>query len=125
MAPRGIVAASVSALFGLRLEQQGVAGGADLAALTFLVVAGTVVIYGAGRHAAGPSAAHRRTRARPGSCSSGAPAWAASLGEVLTDHGVPVLVVVLRAEDDAESAHEPWAARPTRAACRARTLRTR
>jgi len=46
MAPRGIVAAAVSALFALRLEQHGFADAARLAPLAFLVIIGTVAIYG-------------------------------------------------------------------------------
>lgn len=103
MAPRGIVAASVSALFGLRLEQRGIEGGADLAALTFLVVAGTVIIYGAG---AMPLARRLRVDvpAPGGFVLVGAPPWAASLGEVLADHGVPVLVVALDEADAHQAA---------------------
>lgn len=98
MAPRGIVAASVSALFGLRLEERGVAGGADLAALTFLVVGGTVIIYGL---AAVPLARRLRIDApEPGGVVlAGAPAWAASLGGTLSDLGLPVLVVASADED--------------------------
>lgn len=47
IAPRGIVAAAVSALFALRLEQQGVAGAADLVPLTFMLIIGTVVLQSA------------------------------------------------------------------------------
>ena len=43
IAPRGIVAAAVSALFALKLEQQGVAQAAELVNLTFFVIVGTVV----------------------------------------------------------------------------------
>ena len=98
MAPRGIVAASVSALFGLRLEEHGVDGGADLAALTFLVVAGTVVVYGL---AAVPLAKRLRIDApEPGGVVlAGAPAWAACLGGALSDLGLPVLVVACAEED--------------------------
>lgn len=103
MAPRGIVAASVSALFGLRLEEQGVAGGNDLAALTFLVVAGTVVVYGA---AAVPLARRLRIDAPEpaGFVLVGAPRWAASLGATLADQGVAVLVVPCDPDDDARAA---------------------
>lgn len=102
MAPRGIVAASVSALLGLRLEEEGIEGGADLAAITFLVVAGTVVIYGL---AAVPLARRWRVDApdRSGVVLVGAPTWAVSLGEALLDHGVPVLVVPCD-DDDAAAA---------------------
>jgi len=47
MAPRGIVAAAVSALFALRLEERGIAGADALVPLTFLLIIGTVVLYGA------------------------------------------------------------------------------
>ncbi len=43
IAPRGIVAAAVSALFALRLEQQGHAQASVIVALTFMVIIGTVV----------------------------------------------------------------------------------
>jgi CPA1 family monovalent cation:H+ antiporter len=44
--PRGIVAAAVSALFALRLEDMGYAGAGDLVPLVFTVIIGTVVIQG-------------------------------------------------------------------------------
>lgn len=44
VAPRGIVAAAVSALFALKLEQQGVARAAELVPLTFVLIIGTVVL---------------------------------------------------------------------------------
>jgi NhaP-type Na+/H+ or K+/H+ antiporter len=44
--PRGIVAAAVSALFALRLEEMGYAGAGDLVPLVFTVIIGTVVIQG-------------------------------------------------------------------------------
>ena len=42
--PRGIVAAAISALFALRLEQSGYAGANSLVPLVFTVIIGTVVI---------------------------------------------------------------------------------
>lgn len=45
IAPRGIVAAAVSALFALRLESEGVADAAILVPLTFSVIVATVVIH--------------------------------------------------------------------------------
>lgn len=53
MAPRGIVAASVSAIFAIRLEEEGVAGAALIVPVVFLVIIGTIVCYG---FAAGPAA---------------------------------------------------------------------
>ncbi len=47
IAPRGIVAAAISALFALRLEQAGVAGADLLVPLTFMVIIGTVVLQSA------------------------------------------------------------------------------
>jgi NhaP-type Na+/H+ or K+/H+ antiporter len=46
MAPRGIVAAAVSSIFALRLEEEGVAGGELIVPIVFLVVIGTIVVYG-------------------------------------------------------------------------------
>lgn len=46
IAPRGIVAAAVSALFALRLEQMGHPDAKFLVPLTFLVIVGTVVLQG-------------------------------------------------------------------------------
>ncbi len=43
IAPRGIVAAAISALFAYRLQSQGVAGAERLVPLTFTVIAGTVI----------------------------------------------------------------------------------
>lgn len=47
IAPRGIVAAAVSSLFALRLEQQGLAGADLLVPLTFALIIGTVVVQSA------------------------------------------------------------------------------
>jgi NhaP-type Na+/H+ or K+/H+ antiporter len=44
IAPRGIVAAAVSALFAQRLEENGVAGAELLVPLTFMVIIGTVAL---------------------------------------------------------------------------------
>ncbi|SEK66985.1 NhaP-type Na+/H+ or K+/H+ antiporter [Atopomonas hussainii] len=47
IAPRGIVAAAVSAIFALRLQEQGYAGAGLLVPMTFLVIIGTVVLQSA------------------------------------------------------------------------------
>jgi CPA1 family monovalent cation:H+ antiporter len=44
--PRGIVAAAVSALFALRLEEMGYEGAGNLVPLVFTIIIGTVVIQG-------------------------------------------------------------------------------
>lgn len=46
VAPRGIVAAAVSAIFGLRLAELGTPGAGQLGTITFLVIVGTVTVYG-------------------------------------------------------------------------------
>lgn len=43
ISPRGIVAAAVAALFAIRLQQMGIAGGHQLVLITFLMIIGTVV----------------------------------------------------------------------------------
>jgi len=53
ISPRGIVAAAISALFALRLEEQGFSGAQDLVALTYIMIIGTVIIQSAtARHLA-------------------------------------------------------------------------
>lgn len=98
LAPRGIVAASVSALFGLKLEEAGIAGGGDLAAITFVVVAGTVVVYGL---AAAPLSRRLRINVPDptGVVLIGAPSWAVELGTALQRVDVSVQVVTT---DEAE-----------------------
>ncbi|MBT1445991.1 sodium:proton antiporter [Shewanella sp. JM162201] len=44
MAPRGIVAAAVSSLFAIKLEEQGVPGAEKIVPLVFTIIIGTVVI---------------------------------------------------------------------------------
>lgn len=47
IAPRGIVAAAVSALFALKLEALGMAGAKELVPLVFILIIGTVVLQSA------------------------------------------------------------------------------
>jgi NhaP-type Na+/H+ or K+/H+ antiporter/Trk K+ transport system NAD-binding subunit len=46
LAPRGIVAAAVSSLFAQTLAEEGIAGGTELRAMVFLVIAATVLLQG-------------------------------------------------------------------------------
>jgi NhaP-type Na+/H+ or K+/H+ antiporter len=46
MAPRGIVAAAVSAIFALRLEEEEVRGAELIVPIVFLVIIGTIAVYG-------------------------------------------------------------------------------
>lgn len=47
MAPRGIVAASISSLFAIKLMEFGIADAKLLVPLTFMVIIGTVVLQSA------------------------------------------------------------------------------
>lgn len=53
MAPRGIVAAAVSAIFAIRLEEEGIPDAAKIVPIVFLVIIGTIIVYG---FLAGPAA---------------------------------------------------------------------
>lgn len=90
--PRGIVAAAVSALFALRLEQAGYEGAALISALTFAVIIGTVVFQSATARTVarllGVTEPERR-----GVLMIGANAVARGLGEVLQKLEVPLLLV--------------------------------
>ena len=46
MAPRGIVAAAISSIFAFELEELGYPEASALAAITLLVIVGTVIFYG-------------------------------------------------------------------------------
>ncbi len=46
LAPRGIVAAAVASFFAVTLDEAGIPGGAELRAMTFLVIAVTVTVQG-------------------------------------------------------------------------------
>ena len=46
LAPRGIVAAAIASLFALRLEHAGYADAGRLVPITFIVIIGTVAVYG-------------------------------------------------------------------------------
>ena len=92
MAPRGIVAAAVSAIFGLYLTDAGVADAEKLAPLTFLVIVGTVTMYGL---TAAP-VARMLGVAMPsahGILIVGAHAWGRSLGRALAAAGLRVFLV--------------------------------
>jgi NhaP-type Na+/H+ or K+/H+ antiporter len=98
MAPRGIVAASVAALFAPRLEEAGI-DAEVLAPATFLVIVATVVLYGL---TARPVARRLRVAEPPARALGllGAPAWARALGRELERGGADVVVV----PDDADEA---------------------
>ena len=92
MAPRGIVAASVSSNFALLLVEEGYAQAAKLVPLTFIIIAGTVIIYGL---SAAPTA-RRLKIAEPdpqGVLMVGAHSWARAIANALHKEGIKVLMV--------------------------------
>ena len=92
MAPRGIVAAAVSSIFGFYLADQGVLQAEMLAPITFFVVAGTVTIYSL---TARPLAMYLglASRGQKGFLIVGAHSWARNIASVLKDQGFPILLV--------------------------------
>lgn len=93
MAPRGIVAAAVASVFGLRLVEAdiGIAQADLLAPVTFMVIIGTVAVYGltASPIARALGVAFPNPQ---GILLVGAHYWARDLARVLTDCGIPVLL---------------------------------
>ena len=92
MAPRGIVAASVASLFALELEEVGFHGAEQLVPLTFVVVVGTVIIYGL---TALPLANWLNIRQQDpqGTLIMGAHPWARAMAEKLHHNGFEVILV--------------------------------
>jgi CPA1 family monovalent cation:H+ antiporter len=95
LAPRGIVAAAVSSVFALGMESRAelVIPGADqLATVTFLVIIGTVSIYGM---AAGPLARFLKLAddSSYGVLIAGADLWVRDFAHELTDAKVRVLLI--------------------------------
>ncbi len=92
LAPRGIVAAAVSSVFALEMQSQNIAGGEQLATVTFLVIVGSVAIYGL---SAAPLArwlglADESTN---GVLIAGADQWVCEFAKELKNANVPVLLV--------------------------------
>ncbi len=92
MAPRGIVAAAISAVFALRLFEQGFSQSEYLVPLTFMVIIGTVGFYGL---TAAPVA--RRlglSESNPqGILIVGSHAWARCIAKAIQAEGFNVLLV--------------------------------
>ncbi len=92
LAPRGIVAAAVSSLFALRMQEANVPGAELMAPLAFLVIVITVAVYGLG---AGPLA-RKLGLSDPdaqGTLIAGAGAFALELGRALKKLGIDVVHV--------------------------------
>lgn len=95
LAPRGIVAAAVSSIFALRIEQTaGIssAGADQLAIITFIVIVGTVTFYGL---SASPIAKFLGLSDpnRNGVMIAGADPWVILFAQELKKAGCPVLLI--------------------------------
>jgi NhaP-type Na+/H+ or K+/H+ antiporter len=92
MAPRGIVAAAVASIFALRLEEIGLAGSEVLVPQTFLIIIGTVALYGL----TAPRVARRLglAKAHPqGVLFLGGRYWVRDMAQTLLEEGYPVMLV--------------------------------
>lgn len=91
MAPRGIVAAAISAVFALRLEQEGYPEAEQLVPYTFIVIISTVTIYGL---SASPLARFLGVaKAQPnGLLIVGAHDWALDIAKIVKDFGIKLLI---------------------------------
>jgi NhaP-type Na+/H+ or K+/H+ antiporter len=92
MAPRGIVAAAVSSVFAIELAHEGYAGAERLASLTFLVIIGTVTVYGLTAGMMGQWL--KVTQPNPqGALIAGAQAWIRKIAKALQAEGFTVLLI--------------------------------
>lgn len=92
LCPRGIVAAAVASVFGFQLTERGYAGAEMLVPATFVVIVGTVVVYGL----TSGLLARRLGLAIPnpqGILFVGATTWVRSLAKALQNEGIQVLLV--------------------------------
>jgi NhaP-type Na+/H+ or K+/H+ antiporter len=91
MDPRGIVAAATASTFSASLVDEGIDGASDILPVTFLVIVGTVTLYGL---TAAPIARRlgvaRPARSRP--LVVGGTSWVVALGRALQSQGVSVLM---------------------------------
>ena len=92
MAPRGIVAAAIASIFSLELMELGYPGAEKLAPVMFLVIVGTVALYGlgAGRVARWLGVA---TPNPQGMLLLGASGWVRAVAQALKAEGVDVTLV--------------------------------
>jgi NhaP-type Na+/H+ or K+/H+ antiporter len=92
LAPRGVIAAAVASLFALELAEAGYPAGEALAPITFVVIVGTVGVYG---FAAAPVARWLQV-ASPnpqGQILVGASPWVRDVARALQDQNIKVLLV--------------------------------
>lgn len=92
MAPRGIVAAAVSAVFALQLSQEGIPQTEYIVPLIFMVIIGTVIFYGV----TAPFIARRMNIAEinpQGVLIFGAHSWARAIAKALQEQDIKTLLI--------------------------------
>ena len=95
LAPRGIVAAAVSSIFALRIQQSvdiEVGDASQLANITFMVIVGTVAVYGLFASPIARSLELSQPR-RNGVLIAGADPWVVQFASQLVKAGCPVILV--------------------------------
>ena len=92
IAPRGIVAAAVSSLFALKLEEAGIPGAAEIVPLTFVMIIGTVVVQGLSSGWLA-SMLGLSSREEQGVLISSANKVSLAIGEALMNNGIKVKLV--------------------------------
>ena len=92
MAPRGIVAAAVASVFAFKLSEKGIEGSEFLVPITFLVIVVTVIVYGSTSY---PLARLLKVvQSKPqGILFVGAHRWARSIGKILKDKKINIVMV--------------------------------
>jgi NhaP-type Na+/H+ or K+/H+ antiporter len=92
IAPRGIVAAAVAGVAGLRLRQAGYPGASEVMPAVFALIAATMVLHG---FTLAPLSRRLGLRLRdaPGLAIVGACPWSTDLAYALHKSGVPVLLI--------------------------------
>lgn len=91
MAPRGIVAAAIASVFALKLVEQGYAQAEIMVPLTFMVIIGTVALYGLGSAPVAVLLGIARPNPQ-GILFIGAHSWARAVAKALYDEGIEVLL---------------------------------
>lgn len=92
MAPRGIVAAAVSSVFALKLADINVEQSEYLVPITFMVIIGTVLIYGITSPIAGKLLKVSQSNPQ-GVIIAGAQEWVLQIGSILKEHGFSVVIL--------------------------------
>lgn len=92
MAPRGIVAAAVASIFSLKLMEMGFPNADRLASVMFIVIVGTVVLYGLGAGLVARSLGVATPNPQ-GMLFLGASEWVRSVAHALESEGVNVALV--------------------------------